>query len=92
MKRDQAVLRAERLRAVMAMPEYKSTVGAWIEDAKNSALHEMEIAVEPHQFHSAQGAYKAMKGIAEQFERVFAMERAAIAKLEKERANDHRSD
>jgi hypothetical protein len=91
-KKEQAILRAERLRAVMSMPEYKTTVGAWLEDAKSSALHEMEVAVEPHQFHSAQGAYKAMKGILEQFDRVFALEQAAINKMEKERANDHRSD
>lgn len=83
--KDPAVIRAERLRAILAMPEYKSTVGAWIDEEYQSALNSMTTAKEPHEFHPAQGAYKALNSIREQFERVFAAEKAALNKLDKKK-------
>lgn len=77
-KREPAIVKAERLRAVMSMPEYGSTIGAWISEAETAALHDMTEAKEPHEFHNAQGAYKAVRSIREQFDRVFAAEAAAI--------------
>lgn len=83
MQKDPAIIRAERLRAVLAMPEYSSTIGAWIEEAYQEALHNMTSSKEPYEFHSAQGAYKAVTLIREQFERVFALEKAAREKQTK---------
>lgn len=84
-RRDPAIVRAEKLRMLMSLPEYKETVAAWIEEAHRSALHDMTAAKEPYQFHAAQGAYNAIETIRQQFERVFSSEKAAIAKLEKTR-------
>ena len=85
MKKDPAIVRAERLRAVMAMPEYKQTVEAWILDAFNDALHQMESAKEVYEFHRAQGAYSSLKALKDQFDQVFVAERAALERLNKKR-------
>lgn len=86
-KRDPAILRAESLRAILAMPEYERLLGAWIQEAKNAALHDMTTAKEPYEFHSAQGAYKAMLALVENFERVFVAEQAAVEKAQKKMTN-----
>ena len=81
--KDPVILRAERLRAILNMPEYANLIGAWIEEARSSALHSMTNAKEPYEFHSAQGAYKAIESLRDQFNRVFAMEKVAVDKLNK---------
>lgn len=91
-KRDPAILRAERLRIIMNMPEYTDTVGAWIEEAHREALHKMTTAKEPHEFHSAQGAYNTMETLRERFNAVFQCERAALTKNEKRLARQRDSD
>lgn len=65
------------------MPEYKDTIGAWIKEGAKEALHKMSTAKEPYEFHSAQGEFRAMKQLEDQFERVFAMESAAVEKYAK---------
>lgn len=67
----------------MAMPEYDITVGAWLREAHAEALHNLTTAKEPHEFHAAQGAYRALDQLKEQFDQVFAAEKAAIAKIKR---------
>lgn len=78
-----AILKAERLRAVMNMPEYEITLGAWIQEAHNEALHNMTTAIEPYQFHSAQGAYKAISSLKENIEYVLRAEKVALEAIQK---------
>ncbi len=78
--KDPAILRAERLRTIINMPEYKDTIGAWITEGRKSALHNMSVAKEPHEFYAAQGEFRAMQQLEDQFERVFAVEKAAVEK------------
>ena len=83
MQTDPDIRRAEKLRAIISMPEYGATIGNWLTEAHASALHEMTTATEPHEFHSAQGAYRLIQSIQEQFERVFIAEKAAVEKTQK---------
>lgn len=76
--KDPAILRAERLRAIIQMPEYGDTIGKWLDEACEQALHDMTQAVEPHQFHSAQGAYRALNAFKDQFARVFSAEQSVV--------------
>lgn len=80
-KKDPAILRAERLRAIISMPEYEATIGGWIKEAYESALHYMTEAREVCEFHQAQGAYKAIEALKSQFETVFQAEKLATSKL-----------
>jgi hypothetical protein len=80
MKVDPNILRAERLRAVMAMPEYASTFGAWLEEAKAQASHSLSTAVEVHHVHRAQGGYQMIQSILDQIDKVFQLEDSAVEK------------
>lgn len=82
-KKDRFILQAERLRAVMAMPEYEVTIGEWIKEALRAANHALHSAQEPIEIYRAQGMLSAVKGISEQFDRVFDLEKAAHAKAAK---------
>jgi hypothetical protein len=82
-KPDPAILRASRLRALISMPEYKDTVGLWIQQSNDDALHRMTSAKEPHDFYAAQGAYKQIKALIEQFQSVFDREAAALDKQQR---------
>ena len=82
-KRDPALLRAERLRIILSMPEYKDTIGQWIEDAHNDALHRMSTAKETHDFYTAQGSYLTVKAFMDQFNQVFSRETAALEKIQR---------
>lgn len=88
MRKDPAILRAEQLRAIMQMPEYGRTIGAWITEAHTAALHDMTTAKEPYEFHTAQGAYKAIQELKDQFDKTFLAEDAAINKLNKQREKE----
>lgn len=87
-----AILRASRLRAIMAMTGYEETINRWIEEALTQALHDMAVAKEPNEMFAAQGAYKAVESIKDQFAGVFSAEKGALNKiektLEKEKTND----
>lgn len=83
--KDRTIPRAERLRSVISMPEYADTVGLWIDEARKQALHDMTSATELHDFHRAQGAYKAIQDLTSNFEAVFSAEKATILKNEKKR-------
>lgn len=92
-KLDQAIRRAESLRAVISMPEYNRTIGAWLNEAHTSALYKLTTAKEPHEFHQAQGAYNAIQSIRENFESVWASERAAVERKQKQGLdNDHTNE
>lgn len=67
------------------MPEYSQTIGAWLNEAHQAALHGLTTAKEIHEFHQAQGAYAAMQSIRDQFESVWASEKVAVSKNAKER-------
>lgn len=84
---DPAIRRAERLRAVMAMPEYGDTIGTWIQQAHDEALHEMATAPVDGVLR-AQGAYHALETLKSQFNLVFDAERAAHAKLERKKLKE----
>lgn len=79
-KKDPNILRAERLRAVMNMPEYEVTIGAWLKEAKSEADYQLQTATEPHEIHRAQGKVALIRSIDEQFERVFACEKKSLEK------------
>ncbi len=85
MQRDQAIIKAERLRVVLSMPEYKDTIGSWLTDAHSQALREMTSAVELHEIHAAQGAYKVLEQLREQIERVFITEDAVLKRESKKK-------
>ena len=87
MRRDPTLVRADRLRAIMAMPEYHVTIGAWIEEADRSALHDLMTAKEIHEVHRAQGAVSAMENLKAQFNKVFANEQAILEKQHKKTQN-----
>ena len=92
-KIDLALRNATRLRTVVNMPEYTQTIGAWLNEAHTSALHELTTATEPHEFHKAQGAYNAIQSIQQQFESVWAAEKAALEKKAKQGIdNDHANE
>lgn len=86
MKVDPRILRAERLRAIMNMPEYHDTLGAWIEEAYRSALHKLSSAVEVHDVHRAQGSYEQISSLRDMFEKVFREEEVAVEKQLKKTA------
>lgn len=77
--RDPSLIKAERLRAVMSMPEYADTIGKWLEESMASSLHEMTHA-EPDKFLSHQGAYRALSEIKDQIESTFLAEESALKK------------
>ena len=81
--KDPAILRAERLRVITSMPEYSATIGKWIAEAHDAALHDMTNAKEPYEFHAAQGAYKAVKSLMDQFDGVNIAEDIALKKKQK---------
>lgn len=83
MARDKDILRAERLRAVINMPEYSATIGTWLEQARESALHELMNAKEHHEIHRAQGAVQILESIKDNFDSVFEMESIALNKNHK---------
>lgn len=87
-KIDQVILRAERLRSVMAMPEYEATIGAWIKEGFREAQHNLHVAVEPYQMHRAQGYFSAMQNLQEQIDRVFELEKAAHEKVAKRKITE----
>lgn len=82
-KKDRALDRASKLRIIMDMPEYKATIGAWIEEAYASALHDMTTAKEPTDFYNSQGAYRAISSLQANFDKVFQEERVALEKLDR---------
>jgi hypothetical protein len=90
-----AIRRAERLRIIMAMPEYESTIGQWIDEAHKNALHQLTTAIDPREVHQAQGAFKLVTEIKEQFDHVFNAEKSALRKMQKNTlkgiANDRRN-
>lgn len=75
--RDPSIVQAERLRVVMSMPEYNDTIGKWLDEAMQQALHDMTYA-KPEDFAAHQGAYRALNNIKLQIERTFTTEEAAI--------------
>jgi len=80
---DPRILRAERLRTIIRMPEYEATIGQWLKEAHATVLHNLVKAVEPHDVHRAQGAYSAIQSLMEQFEAVWTAEDAALEKQTK---------
>lgn len=80
---DPAILRAEKLRIIQSMPEYKDTIGKFLREAREAALHDMRSAKEPHEFHNSQGAFNAVEALMQQIQKVYDAEQAAIAKREK---------
>lgn len=93
-KRDRSVLLAERLRAVTSMPEYEDTIGRWIEDIHQEALHEMSTAKDQVQFHQSQGAYRTITSLIDRIAATFSAEKAAVAKNQKkmQESYDDRAD
>lgn len=83
MKRDPALVRADRLRAITSMPEYYATIGSWIDEGHKEALHNLTSAKEVHEIHRAQGGYAAMNSLKEQFDKVFAMENVILERQSK---------
>lgn len=84
--KEPAIIRAERLRAVMAMPEYEVTIGAWVDEAYKSALHGLTTAKDPNEVYAAQGAYRSVSSLKEQFEQVFRAEQAVIERTKRKSA------
>jgi hypothetical protein len=82
MKQPREIVRAEKLRVVIQSNEYRETLGAWIEDAKNKALYDLENATEPHEVHRAQGAYRLIRDLTELITHTFQAEQAALEKLQ----------
>jgi hypothetical protein len=87
MRRDPVLVRADRLRAIMAMPEYHVTIGAWIDEAGREVLHSLTSAKEVHEIHRAQGAYSAIENLKAQFAKVFASEQVILEKQHKRTQN-----
>jgi hypothetical protein len=85
--RNAAIVRAEKLRAIMAMPEYKELIGTWLNDAATQAIHALTEATEAHELHRAQGGYQALTALTTQFDQVFAREAAAIAQMQKKKGD-----
>ena len=82
-KKDPAILRAERLRAIQAMPEYQQTIAEWLKTAKEAALHDLATVQDPNGFFKAQGAYGAIESLLQQFDRVYIAEEAVLNKKTK---------
>ncbi len=82
-KQNPQVLRADRLRTLLSMPAFQETVLKWIEDSHAQALHEMSNATVEN-FQQAQGAYRAMQQLKDQFDSVFEAERRALNSKTKE--------
>lgn len=62
---DQILRKATQLRLVLALPEYQETIGKWIQNAIDSAQHDLETA-DAATFQKAQGAMVALKSITDQ--------------------------
>lgn len=78
MQVDPNILRAERLRAIMNMPEYHATIGAWLEEAIKEAQHNLASAIEVHEVHRAQGSFTAINSFKDNFDKVFRAEDVAV--------------
>ncbi len=87
-KNRKALDRAQKLRIIMEMPEYAQTIGAWLEEAHSSALQGLTSAVDQHEVHRAQGAYRAIQDIREMFAKVFAEEKLAIERQQSDQTGD----
>lgn len=83
-KQSKAPLLASRLRTVLSMPEYVDTLGAWLSEARQQAVHLMSTSKEPFDFFRAQGSFAAIDAIFQQIDRVYAAEEAALKKQKDE--------
>ena len=77
---DPAIRKAEKLRIIMAMPEYAETIGAWIKDLQLDAEHQLKNCKDPNDFRFAQGSCSAMDQLSDRFKLVFDAERSTIEK------------
>lgn len=87
-KKDPAILRAERLRAIQAMPEYRETIQQWLNDAKDDALYKLSTVQGINEFYTSQGAFNALNALTQQFDRVFMAEEAALNKKTKQKGTN----
>lgn len=83
-KQDPAILRAERLRAIMSMPGYRETIGSWIDIFYQESLSSMAEAKDQNEMFTAQGKFQIISAIQQQFLSVFNAEKQALVKIQKE--------
>lgn len=77
---DNRITLASQLRAIVSMPEYEITFGAWLRSSLETTINLMASARTPDEFFHAQGAYHAINNINQQIEAIWQAEQAALEK------------
>ncbi len=77
-KEDSDVLLASRLRSVVDRPEYKDTIGLWLEDEKQNVLTDMATKTDYNDLLRAQGALKVLSSIEDRIRLVLDREEAIL--------------
>ena len=75
------IIRASRLRAVIEMPEYKDTIGKWLQEAKDDALSRIvRLDATPENIQAARGSYMAIQQIQDSIDRTLSHADAILKK------------
>lgn len=78
-KKDESdVLLASRLRSVIDRPEYRDTIGAWLEEERQGVLTDMATKIDYNDLLRAQGALKVLTAIQDRIQLVMGREEAIL--------------